>query len=88
MCGRSRTRLQQEQLAAATGIPAERWVGAEHYQPLENAAPGAYLACVHQATPDTPATIHVARWGLVPSFNKPDAKPDFFRMVSIVVVML
>lgn len=42
------------------------------------------MVIVHQAQgdqDDKPA-VHVARWGLLPSFNKPDAKPDYFRMFN------
>lgn len=32
--------------------------------------------------------VHVARWGLVPMYTKPDDKPDFFRMVVTRVCVL
>lgn len=73
--------MQRSDVANALGVPPEQWVNADSYQPLENAAPGCYMVTVHQPNNGAPA-VHVARWGLIPSFNKPDAKPDHFKMVG------
>ena len=58
----------------------------EAYEPRYNAQPGATLPVVRAGDPargeTAPRVVESMRWGLVPSFTRPDDRPDFFRMFN------
>lgn len=81
MCGRARCTLDPQQVATSTGVPSDRWAGQAVYRPSYNLAPGAATPVVLQDA-EGERCVHVMRWGLVPSFTKPDDKPDYFRMFN------
>ena len=83
MCGRSRCALAPEEVCSTAGVPPERWQQADAYQPDENVAPGHRTPVVCMAD-DGARELHTMKWGLVPGFSKPDAKPDHFKMVSVI----
>lgn len=79
MCGRSRCALAPEQVQQTAGTDA--WVDADRYNPSYNVCPGAATPTVHLNREGQP-TLHTMHWGLVPSFTKPDDKPDFWKMFN------
>jgi putative SOS response-associated peptidase YedK len=90
MCGRSRCALDPERVAQLAGT--SDWVDRDRYRPLHNVAPGAWTPVVRRASatgaggaaaePPAEVQVQTMRWGLVPWFTKPDAKPDPWRMFN------
>lgn len=79
MCGRSRCALAPDAVAAAAGTP--RWEGRDQYHPSHNVTPGASTPVV-RLDPGGGRLLHTMRWGLIPSFTKKGATPDFWRMFN------
>ena len=82
MCGRVRSTLGADQVAAASGGAAwkTRPVRARY-----NASPGASLAVIRRAESGESTSdrvVETMRFGLVPSFTDPGAKVDFYRMFN------
>ncbi|KAF1333541.1 Dc12 family protein, partial [Globisporangium splendens] len=94
MCGRARCTLSREQAAQEAGVAQEEFINGDKYNPVENMGPGRYVPIVYQGHTAgdseknakhsaTPAKhLEAMRWGLIPSFTKPDAKPDHFIMFN------
>ncbi|KDD75901.1 hypothetical protein H632_c446p1 [Helicosporidium sp. ATCC 50920] len=75
-----RVTLSEEEVERTGGT--HRWVDRAVYRSSYNASPGAASTPVVTREADGSRTIRTMRWGLIPSFTKPDAKPDFFRMFN------
>ena len=83
MCGRVRSTLGADQVAAASGGAA--WKNPDQYEPRYNASPGASLAVIRRAESGESTSdrvVETMRFGLVPSFTDPGAKVDFYRMFN------
>ena len=80
MCGRARCTLAPEQVRAAAGTDA--WVDPDLYSPSYNVTPGGATPVVRRDKETGATTVQTMRWGLVPSFTKPEEKPDFWRMFN------
>ncbi|KAE8906433.1 hypothetical protein PF005_g10859 [Phytophthora fragariae] len=89
MCGRARCTLAREQVAEAAGVAPEEFVDGSKYNPVENMGPGRYGPILLQrggakvgGEEKMKTRLQAMRWGLVPSFTKPNAKPDHFLMFN------
>ncbi|EGZ30754.1 hypothetical protein PHYSODRAFT_310523 [Phytophthora sojae] len=89
MCGRARCTLAREQVAEAAGVAPEEFVDGGKYNPVENMGPGRYGPILLQrggtkveGEHKTKTRLQAMRWGLVPSFTKPNVKPDHFLMFN------
>lgn len=49
MCGRARSAMAPRDVAAAAGVPPERWVDRDRYRPGANLSPGAYLPVLRRS---------------------------------------
>ncbi|CAM9438574.1 unnamed protein product [Pylaiella littoralis] len=82
MCGRSRQTVAPQALATAVGfrrdVPLRR---ASQYRRRENAHPGNATPIAYKTSTGGSA-LRSMRWGLVPSFTKKGAKPEFFKMFN------
>ncbi|DBA04784.1 TPA: hypothetical protein N0F65_004421 [Lagenidium giganteum] len=86
MCGRARCILQREEVAAAAGVSPEDFINSDKYYPVENLGPGRYTPVMCSEGSKTGSKAHrelrAMKWGLIPSFAKPNAKPDHFMMFN------
>ncbi|KAG7401075.1 hypothetical protein PHYBOEH_003270 [Phytophthora boehmeriae] len=88
MCGRTRSTLARQDVARAAGVEPEDFVDGDKYKPVQNMGPGRYGPVVVQPSgaaqgeKKTEIRLQAMRWGLVPSFTKPNAKPDHFVMFN------
>ncbi|KAL4154966.1 hypothetical protein PRNP1_007080 [Phytophthora ramorum] len=89
MCGRSRCTLAHEEVAEAAGVTPEEFADGDKYTPVENMGPGRYGPIILQrgganaeGENKVKNRLQAMRWGLVPSFTKPSAKPDHFLMFN------
>ncbi|KAG6619373.1 DC12 family protein [Phytophthora cinnamomi] len=81
--------MAREQVAEAAGVAPEEFVDGEKYNPVENMGPGRYGPILLQrggakveGETKTKTRLQAMRWGLVPSFTKPNVKPDHFLMFN------
>lgn len=79
---------QQFVTAAARLILTATYVVPHSCRQSYNVAPGAYMPVLRYDNEDGNRNVVVQgmRWGLVPSFTRKEEKPDFFRMVSSLVL--
>lgn len=61
MCGRSRCSLAPEEVAARTGVPAERWRDRQAYRPSYNVSPG-FATPVIVRGEDGRRCLHTMKW--------------------------
>uniref|UniRef100_A0A1D2AAI6 Embryonic stem cell-specific 5-hydroxymethylcytosine-binding protein n=1 Tax=Auxenochlorella protothecoides TaxID=3075 RepID=A0A1D2AAI6_AUXPR len=80
MCGRTNTTLRRDEIVRVAGT--SRWTGENAFNPSYNAAPGATRSPVVRVAQGMGREICTMRWGLVPSYTKPDELPDFWRMFN------
>nr|CCA21744.1 DC12 family protein putative [Albugo laibachii Nc14] len=81
MCGRIRCTLTLEEVAKEAQMPSENFIDSEKYKPVENMGPGRFGPVLYRLNNDK-RDLRAMRWGLIPSFTKPDAKPDHFIMFN------
>jgi putative SOS response-associated peptidase YedK len=54
----------------------------DQYSPFNNGAPGRSAPIVIEGPPTEPASMILAKWGLVPSYQSPSTPPDYWRMFN------
>jgi len=72
--------LAPEEVMKTAGT--RQWIDQELYHPTYNAAPGAWTPVLRQDRKSGQLTLQTMRWGLIPSFTKPEETPDFWRMFN------
>ncbi|CEG46418.1 Uncharacterized conserved protein [Plasmopara halstedii] len=89
MCGRTRCTLTREKVADIVGVPPEKFVNGDKYNPTENVGPGRYGLIIlggskvkEGGQKPMNITLQAMRWGLIPSFTKASAKPNHFLMFN------
>lgn len=80
MCGRARCCVSRDDILERFPSVKE-WHRWKKYQPANNMSPGAFFPVIHiNSSGDIVVTC--MRWGLIPSFTKSDASPDYFRLFN------
>lgn len=83
MCGRFACTRSSSELERTTG--AQRWADRAKYAPSSNVAPGRKTPVVRRTSAkgaDQELVLELMTFGLIPSYNAKDAKPDFFRIMN------
>lgn len=73
MCGRARCALSPEQACEATHTGELK--DSYDYKPTPNAFPGCYVPVLYQSAREG-RTLRAMKWGLIPSFSKPERTKD------------
>jgi putative SOS response-associated peptidase YedK len=95
MCGRGRqTAPSAQAVVEALQIPAIFRAGPQvaqapsdddvedEYSPFNNGAPGRSAPIALEGPSEEPATVTLARWGMVPAYQSPNTPPDFWKMFN------
>lgn len=87
MCGRSRCTLAPERVVRAAAvhnanIEQIHWIDQDQFNGGFNLTPGASTPVIRRDKDSNNVEIHTMKWGLVPSFTKPNETADFWRMFN------
>eukprot|EP00658_Telonema_sp_P-2_P059520 TRINITY_DN4851_c0_g2_i5.p1 TRINITY_DN4851_c0_g2~~TRINITY_DN4851_c0_g2_i5.p1 ORF type:complete len:130 (+),score=28.70 TRINITY_DN4851_c0_g2_i5:92-481(+) len=84
MCGRSRAAGTMASYSTAVrnqlNVPLAPQTDGSQWTPSHNLHPGQQVPVL--TSEEGQLVLRPMRWGLHPSFSKPDSKPDFFRMFN------
>ncbi|ETW07902.1 hypothetical protein H310_02311 [Aphanomyces invadans] len=78
MCGRACCVLQPEEVIKATHTTVEDFVDQDKYSPHYNVSPGMATPILYQDKATKHLVVRPMKWGLIPSYMKPDEKVNHF----------
>ncbi|KAF0700394.1 Aste57867_9099 [Aphanomyces stellatus] len=78
MCGRACCVLQPREVCEATKTAQDDFVQQERYVPHFNVSPGMYTPIQYRDKSSKRMMIRPMKWGLIPSYIKPDEKVNHF----------
>ncbi|VFR00643.1 unnamed protein product [Cuscuta campestris] len=86
MCGRTRCTLRVDDYPRACHVSGRRvrQLDLNRYRPSYNVSPGFNVPVVRRedGPDDDGVVLHCMKWGLIPSFTKPNEKPDHYKMFN------